>query len=95
MRVLSLLCLMLAGCAPGILNYNPLPDESGQRGYSIQSFYDDWQPVNLARESLDQKARQLCGGNYKRLREQAHERRTAWGTHNGQYDLIWEVRCTS
>lgn len=91
---LPLLCLALAGCSPLFLQFNALPDEGGSRRFSVHTVYGGLDGnVSAARDLLDRESQRLCGTPYTRTREQDIERRTAWGVPNGQFDLIWEVRC--
>lgn len=84
----------LAGCAPMEFNYSPMADQGGRRVYALKTTYGGPDgDIKAARELLGRKAKQICEGPYDRIRETQNARRTAWGSKNGQTNLLSEVRC--
>ena len=94
----ALSSVLLTSCAGMVLNQTPLPPENGMPKYLLYTVYgglDGTKPE--AEAALDRRAKQVCGGGYRRVSEAAMPRITGWGAPapSGQHDLHWTVLCTS
>ena len=84
----------LAGCLVTLVDQpTPIEQPDGRRAYSVRANYDMPDLRERAQRLLGKQATDLCGGEYAVTKEQDVKRYTAWGTWNGQIDLVWNVVC--
>ena len=76
------------------LMVTPKSPASGPAGYNIFTVYGGLDGTKAqASAVLDREAKRLCGGAFVTVKEEEHERLTAWGVKNGQIDYLRQVRC--
>lgn len=95
MRILlSIIVLLLAGCAGSAFSYTPIDSSSGNTGYFITTTYGNFDgTIDQARVFLSKKAPQLCSQGHTKQSEKKVPRFTGGGSKNGQVDLVWKIMC--
>lgn len=77
-----------------VLRYTPVSTTDGSRGYNLFTVYGGLDGNKTAASAvLDKEAKRLCADDFITIKEEEHERLTAWGAKNGQIDYLREIRC--
>ncbi len=77
-----------------VKDFTPAQLADGARGYNLRTVYGGLDGTKeQASKVLDDEAKRLCGGEFTTLKEEEHDRLTAWGAKNGQIDYLRQVRC--
>ncbi|MEO6825086.1 MAG: hypothetical protein ABI167_10270 [Nitrosospira sp.] len=98
MRILAVIILayLLFGCAGAYIKQIPVVNSDGSKYYLLTNNmnYSESSRAYAAKEMKDYSTK-LCPSGYDLANEESIPVNHVLGIHNGQYQLIWQIKCNN